>query len=295
MKFGIATFITDQGIAPAPLGRALEERGFDSLFIAEHTHIPVLRRTPYPGGGDLPPIYYRTLDPFVSLSVIAAVTERLLLGTGVALLVQRDPIITAKEVASLDLVSNGRAIFGVGVGWNREEMENHGTNPATRGKLVNERLQAILELWTKEKAEFHGEFVNFDPVFMWPKPVQRPHPPVYVGGGRRAFPRVVEFGDAWLANAVRPDELEPMIRELRELAGRDVPVTVYAAPRKKEIVEAYQRLGIERVLFYLPTKPEKESLEFLDELAQLAAEFTGAAGASGTSGPAGDGGTAGAR
>src|SRR5262245_29657680 len=142
MKFGISTFITDQGIGPVPLGRALEERGFDALFIAEHSHIPADRTTPYPGGGDLPEMYYRTLDPFVALTAIATVTERLLVGTGIALVPQRDPIHLAKQVASLDLVSSGRAAFGVGVGWNLEEMANHGTDPATRGRLADERLQA---------------------------------------------------------------------------------------------------------------------------------------------------------
>lgn len=275
MKFGIATFITDQGIRPVPLGRALEEREFDSLFIAEHSHIPVDRQSPYPGGGELPNVYYRTLDPFVTLSAIAAVTERLLLATGIALVPQRDPIITAKEVASLDLLSNGRAIFGIGIGWNLEEMRNHGANPSTRGRLTDERLRAIRELWTKEKAEFHGEFVNFDPVFSWPKPVQRPHPPIYVGGGEGAFRRVVELGDAWLALAggMPPDRLGPQINRLRSLAGRDVPVTVYGVPDDPGQIEGYVALGVERVLFYLPTTPEGETMGALDRLAGVAARF----------------------
>jgi probable F420-dependent oxidoreductase len=273
VKFGISTFITDQGIQPMALARAVEDRNFDSVFIAEHTHIPVDRRSPYPEGGELPDIYYRTLDPFVSLSAAAAVTERLLLGTGVALVAQRDPIITAKEVASLDLVSGGRVILGVGVGWNREEMESHGTDPSSRGRLVDERLMAMRALWTEEKAEFHGEFVDFGPVFSWPKPVQRPHPPIYVGGGPRAFPRVAALGDAWLANSLPPDELGPLIERLRATAGRDVPVTVYAAPGTPEAVEGYARLGVERVLFYLPTKPEEESLDLLDRLAEVANRF----------------------
>ncbi|MEU1807000.1 LLM class F420-dependent oxidoreductase [Streptomyces sp. NPDC019937] len=273
MRIGVSTFVTDQGIAPVALGRALEERGFDSLFIAEHSHIPVERRSPYPGGGELPEIYYRTLDPFVTLSAIASVTTRLLLGTGVALVAQRDPIITAQEVASLDVVSGGRAVFGVGVGWNREEMENHGTDPSTRGRLVDERLAAIRELWTKEKAEYHGEFVDFDPVYQWPKPVQRPHPPVYVGGGERAFPRVAAHGDAWLANSVPPEKLAPQIERLRKAAGRDVPVTVYAVPDTTEALEGYQRLGVDRVLLYLPTKPEGETLAHLDTMAALAERF----------------------
>ncbi|MER8069400.1 LLM class F420-dependent oxidoreductase [Streptomyces sp. NPDC094034] len=273
MKFGVSTFITDQGIAPAPLGRAIEERGLDSLLIAEHTHIPVERRTPYPGGGELQEIYYRTLDPFVALSAVAAVTERILLGTGIALVVQRDPIITAKEVASLDLVSGGRFIFGVGIGWNEEEMENHGANPRTRGRLVDERLRAMRELWTKEKAEFHGEFVDFDPVYSWPKPVQRPHPPIYVGGGEGAFKRVAALGDAWLANSTGAEELAPKIERLRGVAGRDVPVTVYAVEKEPEIVEQYTQLDVERLLFYLPTMPEAETLTYLDELAGVAERF----------------------
>ncbi|MFE3140855.1 LLM class F420-dependent oxidoreductase [Streptomyces scopuliridis] len=273
MKFGVSTFITDQGIAPTTLGRAVEERGLDSLLIAEHTHIPVERRTPYPGGGELPEIYYRTLDPFVALSAAAAVTERILLGTGIALVVERDPIITAKEVASLDLVSGGRAVFGVGVGWNREEMENHGTDPSTRGRLADERLRAVRELWTKEKAEFHGEFVDFDPVYCWPKPVQRPHPPIYVGGGEGAFNRVAAFGDAWLANSMRPEELAPRIDRMRSVAGREVPVTVYAVEKDPEIVEQFTRLDVERLLFYLPTMPEAETLSYLDEVAGVAERF----------------------
>ncbi|MDX3238527.1 LLM class F420-dependent oxidoreductase [Streptomyces sp. ME03-5709C] len=273
MRIGISTFITDQGIRPAPLGIALEERAFDSLFIAEHSHIPVRRESPYPGGGELPEWYCRTLDPFVALSVIAAVTRRLLLGTGVALVPQRDPIHTAKEVASLDLVSDGRAVFGIGVGWNREEMRNHGADPATRGLVADERLRAIRELWTADEAEFHGRFVDFDPVFAWPKPVQCPHPPIYVGGGRRAFHRVAELGDAWLANSDAPDDLGPRMEHLREVAGRDVPVTVYGVRGGAEQLEGYRRLGVERVLLDLPTMPESESLEHLDELAALADGF----------------------
>jgi probable F420-dependent oxidoreductase len=273
MKIGVSTFVTDRGIAPTALARALEARNFDSLFIAEHTHIPASRETPYPGGGDLPEVYYRTLDPFVTLAAAAAVTDRLLLGTGIALLSQRDPIITAKEVASLDHVSRGRAILGVGVGWNREEMRNHGTEPGTRGRLVDERLLAIRELWTEEKAEFHGDFVDFDPVYSWPKPVQRPHPPIYVGGGEGAFPRIARFGDSWLANSVPADRLGEQMERLNDLANREVPVTVFAAPRGGGGLERYAELGVDRVLLYLPTRPEAETLEYLDRLAADAAPF----------------------
>jgi len=271
MKFGISTFVTDEGIAPGPLAGAIEERGFDSLFLAEHTHIPLSRKSPYPAGGDLPRKYYRSLDPFVALAAAAAATERLLLGTGVALVVERDPIITAKEVASLDYVSGGRAIFGVGVGWNREEMENHGTDPRTRGELLDERVRAMVEIWTEDEAEFHGKYVDFDPIAAWPKPVQKPHPPIYVGGGRRAFGRIAEFGDAWLPNRMTPSKLGPMLGELREAAGRDVPVTVFGASAKPDDLEGYARLGVERVLLMLPTLPQGETLDQLDDLAEASA------------------------
>jgi probable F420-dependent oxidoreductase len=271
MKFGISTFVTDEGIAPGDLAKAIEERGFDSVFIAEHTHIPLSRKSPYPRGGELPRKYYRTLDPFITLTAAAPATERLLLGTGVALLIERDPIITAKEVASLDLVSGGRTIFGVGVGWNREEMENHGTDPRTRGKLVDERLRAMIEIWTKDEAEFHGRYVDFDPIGLWPKPVQEPYPPIYIGGGPRAFSRIAELGDAWLANGLPPDKLELMLDELREEAGRDVPVAVFNASSDPGDLEAYTGMGVERVLLSLPTLPQSETLNRLDEFAEVVA------------------------
>ena len=271
MKFGISTFVTDEGIAPGALAKAIEEHGFDSLFIAEHSHIPLSRKSPWPRGGELPRKYYRTLDPFITLTAAAAATERLLLGTGVALVVERDPIITAKEVASLDLVSGGRFLFGIGVGWNREEMENHGTDPRTRGKLTDECIRAMIEIWTKDEPEFHGQYVDFDPIGIWPKPVQRPYPPIYVGGGSRAFDRITEFGDAWLANGLPPGKLEPMLGELRETTERDVPVTVFNATIEPEELEAYARLGVERVLLGLPTLPEGETLDQLGNLAGVAA------------------------
>jgi probable F420-dependent oxidoreductase len=273
MKFGISTFVTDEGIAPGALASALQERGFESLFIAEHTHIPLSRKSPWPRGGELPRKYYRTLDPFLTLTAAAVATEHLLLGTGVALVVERDPIITAKEVASLDLVSGGRVIFGVGVGWNREEMENHGTDPRTRGKLTDERIRAMIEMWTKEEPEFHGRYVDFDPIGIWPKPVQKPYPPIYVGGGKGAFERVAQFGDAWLANGLLPDKLEPMLRELREVAGRDVPTTVFNVSSDLKDLEEYRRLGVERVLLGLPTLPEIETLQQLDNLADIVTDI----------------------
>src|SRR4029079_18907791 len=167
MRFGVATFITDDGLRPDVLGRALEDRGVASFFIAEHSHIPVSRESPWPEGGELPRRYYRTLDPFVALTAVAAVTRRRVLDTGFALLPQRDVIHTAKQVASLDLVSDGRFAFGVGVGWNREEMRNHGTDPPTRGALIDEQLAALKQIWTTEQAEYHGVHVDFDPIYLW--------------------------------------------------------------------------------------------------------------------------------
>src|SRR5918995_205105 len=232
MKFGISTFVTDEGIAPGALARAIEERGFDSLFIAEHTHIPLSRKSPWPRGGELPRRYYRTLAPFITLTAAAGTAERLLLGTGVVLVVERDPIITAKEVASLDLVSGGRVIFGVGVGWNREEMENHGTDPHRRFSLMRERVEAMKAIWTQDEASYHGEHVEFDRIWSWPKPIQKPHPPVLVGGnGRKALERVVSFGDEWMPN--RATGLTERVAELGRLAaeaGRDpIPVTLFGA------------------------------------------------------------------
>lgn len=271
MKFGVSTFLTDEGIGPAALGPALEERGFDALFLAEHTHIPVSRQTPFPRGGELPRRYYRTLDPFVALGAAAAATRGLLLGTGIALVIQRDPIITAKEVATLDLVSGGRAVFGVGAGWNREEMRDHGTDPRTRGRLMDERILAIIALWTREETEFHGDFVDFDPVFCWPKPVQRPHPPIYVGGGsERTFARVAEYGSAWMPSGVHPKELGAQIDRMRQVAGAGTPVVVYAAPHDPEALDIYAELGVERVLLFLPTRPEEQTLRILDEYAEAA-------------------------
>ncbi|MFJ9965378.1 LLM class F420-dependent oxidoreductase [Streptomyces avermitilis] len=274
MKFGVSTFLTDEGIGPAALGPALEERGFDSLLLAEHSHIPVKRETPYPAGGELPRVYYRTLDPFVALGAVASVTSELLLGTGIALVVQRDPIHTAKEVASLDLVSGGRAVFGVGAGWNREEMRNHGTDPTERGRLMDERIRAMIELWTKEEAEFHGDFVDFAPVYSWPKPVQRPHPPIWVGGGsERTFARVAEYGAAWMPSGVPPRELGAQIERMRKTAGDRPAVVVYAAQYDRESLDTYAELGVERVLLYLPTQPEDETLRTLDDLAEAVSAY----------------------
>lgn len=267
MGLGVLTFVTDEGIGPAELGQALEQRGLESLFLAEHTHIPAGDVTPYPAGGPIPPKYYRTLDPFVALTAAAAVTERLVLGTGIALVPQRDPIHTAKEVASLDLVSRGRFRFGVGVGWLREEIANHGVDPSVRGRVADERLDAMIEIWTHEKAEFHGEFVNFDPIYSWPKPVQTPYPPLYFGGGPAAFKRIVRLQGGWLSMTPSAEVLAPQLAQLRDVAGPDVPVISFhgGAPTADELV-GYRDLGVEHLLIELPTEPRDETLRRLDEL-----------------------------
>jgi probable F420-dependent oxidoreductase len=271
MRFGISTFVTDQGIRPDRLGVALEERGFTSLFLAEHSHIPASRESPYPGGGDLPTVYYRTLDPFVALTAAAVVTEKLTLGTGIALVPQRDLIHLAKESASLDLVSGGRLALGVGVGWNREEMSNHGVDPTTRGALMNEQLAAIKEIWTQEQAEYHGQHVNFDPIFTWPKPVRQPHPPIYIGGeSKAALERLRDLGDAWLPRSnTSPDELTRVRTWLAEAGRTDVPFTIFGARADEAAIARYAEAEVDEVTFLLPTRPEAETLAKLDDFAAV--------------------------
>jgi probable F420-dependent oxidoreductase len=266
VRIGVLTFITDEGIGPVELGVGLEQRGFESLFLAEHSHIPVDAKTPYPGGGPIPRKYYRTLDPFLALTAAATATENLVLGTGIALMPQRDPIQTAKEVASLDLLSKGRFRFGVGVGWLREEIANHGVDPKVRGRVVEERLRAMIEIWTQEKAEFHGDFVDFDPIYSWPKPVTKPYPALYLGGGPAGFGRIARLKAGWLSMTPSAEALADQLKELRDVAGPDVPVIHYHGgnPAAKE-VGAYQRLGVDHVLVDLPTEPRDETLRRLDE------------------------------
>ena len=237
MKLGIAMFTTDYSVDPVTLARLVEERGFESLFFPEHTHIPVSRKTPYPAGGELPREYSHIYDPFVALAAAATATERIKLATGICLVIERDPIVTAKEVASLDMVSGGRFLFGVGAGWNLEEMENHGTNPKRRFSIMRERIEAMKAIWTQDEAEYHGEHVDFDPIWSWPKPVQKPHPPILVGGnGEKVLERVVAYGDEWMPNPQRGvRERIAELQRLAEEAGRGpIPVTLerrQAGPR----------------------------------------------------------------
>ncbi|MGP4017769.1 LLM class F420-dependent oxidoreductase [Saccharopolyspora sp. 5N708] len=272
MKFGIATFITDEGISPASLGTAVEERGFNSLIVSEHAHIPVEYQMPAGSKGGLPRDYHRIIDPFVALSSAASVTRDLVLATGVLLLPLRDVIYTAKEVASLDLISNGRVAMGVGVGWMVEEIRNHGTDPTTRGAKMNEQLAALKQIWTQEQAEFHGKFIDFDPIFSWPKPVQQPHPPIYIGGeSPRALERLRTLGDGWLPQAATPpEELRRVRRWLTDNGRTAVPFMIWGAGRDMSTLAGYVDAGIDEVTFLLPTQPESETLRDLDELAVLA-------------------------
>jgi len=273
MDFGASMFMTDYSIGAAALGRALEERGFESLWNPEHSHIPLSRKTPFPGGGDLPKMYYDAMDPFVTLSVAAAVTTKLKIGTGVCLVIQRDTIQTAKLVASIDQASKGRFLFGIGGGWNQDEMEDHGTVYATRFKRMREQIEAMKAIWIENKPEYHGEIVDFPPMMTWPKPVQKPHPPVILGG---AFPqaarRAVRYGNGWVPIAGRGaygtiEAFLPPFKEMLAEAGRslaDVPITMFGVPQDLDLLKRYRDMGVARVVAPCPPEPAEKTLPLLD-------------------------------
>jgi probable F420-dependent oxidoreductase len=275
MHYGLTYFPTDYSIQPVEIAREAEARGFESLWLPEHTHIPVERKSPWPGGPELPKMYYDVYEPFISLASAAAVTTKLKLATGICLVVQRDPLQTAKDVATLDRVSNGRFLFGIGAGWNAEEMRNHGTEFKTRLSLMRERVLAMKELWTKPSPEFHGKFVEFAPVMTWPKPVQKPHPPIHVGGGfPRAVERAIEYGDGWMPIFGRDEILErvPEVRERVRAAGRDpekFEISIFAAPPQPEPLARARDAGITRCVFGLPPAPAEQVLPLLDRYAEL--------------------------
>jgi probable F420-dependent oxidoreductase len=253
VDFGVGYFPTHDGIGPGPLARMLEERGQESLLFAEHTHIPASRESPYPGG-ELPAKYWHTYDLFVALAAAAAATSRLRVGSGICLIIQRDPIITAKEVASVDHLSGGRMLFGVGAGWNREEMRNHGTDPRTRMALMRERVEAMKAIWTQEEASYAGEHVAFERIWCYPKPAQRPHPPVLVGGGGpTVLDRVLAFGDAWLPNYSADDGFLDRIAELQARAERPIEVQVLAMPADPHALARVRDAGARRALHWLPS------------------------------------------
>ncbi|MCZ6647511.1 MAG: LLM class F420-dependent oxidoreductase [SAR324 cluster bacterium] len=278
MKFGISMFPTDYAIHPAELAKAVEERGFESLFFPEHTHIPSSRISPWPGGPDLPRQYWHAMDPFVAMTAAAMVTEKLQVGPGICLVIERDPISLAKEVASVDHLSGGRVLFGIGGGWNREEMENHGTDYTRRWKLLRERIEAMKTIWKDEEATYHGEFVNFDAIWSWPKPAQRPHPPILVGGdGERTLQRVVRYGDEWMPLARNIPSFAGRIAELQELAAKagrgPIPVTMFGTPPESDRVEQFIKDGASRVVFPINAAGKDEVLPALDELSKIAGTF----------------------
>ena len=285
MKFGVAMFFTDYAMPAADFARAVEDRGFESIWAPEHSHIPLSGQSPFPTGGELPRKYADCMDPFVSLSVAAAVTRTLLLGTGVALVVQRDPIQTAKLVASLDQVSNGRFLFGIGGGWNAEEMADHGTTDFKgRWKLVRERVEAMKAIWTQDKPEYHGELVRFPPMLANPKPVRKPHPPVIVGG---AFPygarRAIAYGDGWVPHGSRPhygdvSAFLPQFRQMTRDAGRDaLPVTMFGVPADVDKLKHYRDIGVDRLVVSVDSALADKILPELDRWAALMRQVDAAA------------------
>jgi len=270
VKFGIAIFPTDYAISMAELGPAVEDRGFESLWVAEHSHIPASRESKWPGGAELPKQYWHSMDPFIALTVAAAATRKLLVATGICLVIQRDTIQTAKQVASLDFVSGGRFIFGVGAGWNREEMADHGTDFSTRWTLLREKVEAMKAIWTQDEAEYHGSMVDFGPMWAWPRPLQKPHPPIVLGGsGPKILERVVRYADGWMPNRGDVIERIPELQELAVAAGRaPIPVSYYPKPEPAEI-ERLASAGVERLIYYVPPDGRDVALAKLDELAEM--------------------------
>jgi probable F420-dependent oxidoreductase len=283
MDFGVAIFPTEDAQDPAEIARMAERRGFNSLLFPEHTHIPASRDSPYPGGGELPPEYSRTYDPFVAATAAAAATERLLVGTGICLVIERDPIVTAKEVASVDVLSGGRFLFGVGAGWNVEEMSNHGTDAARRFGIMRERIEAMKAIWSEEEASYSGRHVNFERIWSWPKPQRKPHPPILVGGnGDRVLDRVLAYGDEWLPNRIGDDRLIARIAELNARAaeaGRSaIPVTVVGPTGDCARIERLEQGGVHRIVSWLPPRGPDDVEQAFDRFAATAREFAGAGG-----------------
>ena len=276
MKIGIYIFATDYTIRIDELAREAEQRGFESLFIPEHTHIPASRRSPWPGGPELPREYWHTLDPFVALGYAAAATSTIRLGTGICLLTERDPIVNAKEAATLDLLSGGRFELAIGAGWNAEEMENHGTAFATRFRVMSERARAMKVIWAEEEPEFHGEFVDFDPIWSWPKPVQSPNPPILVGGETdHTLRRVVEWADGWFPRGrggFDPAEGMARLKRIADEAGRSmdtINVSLFGVEPNREALDRAAEAGVTRAILGLPSNDRDDVMRRLDRHAGL--------------------------
>ena len=275
-EFGVTMFPTDYSIQPVELAKAVEERGLDSLFFPEHTHIPASRATPFPGGGDLPKMYWHTHDPFVALGACAAVTSSIKLGTGICLVIERDPITLAKEIASLDMISNGRFILGIGAGWNREEMENHGANYPKRWAEVREKILAMKAIWSEEEPEFHGEFVNFDPIWSYPKPVQEGGPPVWIGANSKwVFDRLAEYGDGWMPIGGLGSGNMEKLKAAFDKAGRsvqDLDMALFGAPSDIDQLKGRIEQGFDHLIFNLPSDKSDKVFPLLDKYAELKAQ-----------------------
>ena len=276
--FGAMMFPTDYAIQPIELARAVEERGLDSLYFPEHTHIPISRRSPWPGGGELPQEYWHTHDPFVALGAAAAATKRIKLGTGVCLVIERDPIVLAKECASLDMISGGRLVLGIGGGWNAEEMEDHGTDFRKRWSILRERILAMREIWTKDPAEFHGEFVNFDPIWSSPKPLQPGGPPVLLGSqSGKVFDRVAEYCDGWLPINFPKYDWKAAVQKLRDAEKKarrkNLSLSMFGAPPREDVLQSLIELGFQRLLFPLPPAPRDTIMPMIDTYAKVIAKM----------------------
>ena len=272
-QFGVSMFPTDYSIQPVELANAVEARGLDSLFFPEHTHIPASRKSPFPGGGDLPKQYWHSHDPFVALGAAAAETERILLGTGICLIIERDPITTAKEIASLDMISNGRSVIGIGAGWNREEMENHGANFSSRWAIVREKVLAMREIWTKEDAEFHGEHVDFDPIWSYPKPIQKNGPPIWIGANSKwVFDRIADYADGWMPIGGLGSGNMDRLRDAFEAHGRkveDLDLALFGSPMDADQARGRIEQGFDHLIFNLPSETADKVLPILDRSAEV--------------------------
>jgi probable F420-dependent oxidoreductase len=280
MQFGVLIFATDYSIRPDDFARACEDRGFESAWFTEHTHIPTSRRSPWPLGGELPKDYWHTYDLFVCLMSAAAATKSIKLGSGICLVIEHDPILLAKQVASVDQLSNGRLLFGIGGGWNAEEMENHGTPFQRRWKVLRERIEAMKAIWTSDAAEYHGEFVNFDPIWSYPKPYQKPHPPILLGTlSTQGLQRVVRYCDGWIPAGIQPADLSTAMKNLHSLAeqaGRKVenlPISLFGVPAEEALLRQYQEVGVERIVFIVPSEGKEKMLPLLDQYAAFIPKF----------------------
>ena len=280
MKIGITMFATDYAIRPDRLAKECEEHGFESIWFPEHTHIPANRKSPWPAGGELPKEYWHTHDLFVSLGAAAAVTKTIKIGSGICLVIERDPITLANEVASVDQLSNGRLLFGIGGGWNAEEMENHGTPFNRRWKVCRERIEAMKVIWAEEEAEYHSEFVNFDPIWSHPKPVQKPHPPIILGTlSDKGLKGVVNYCNGWIPVGGTVQDMPAAIQQLHNLAdeaGRpkeEIPVSIFGGPDDEKALGQLQELGLERTVFFVPSADADTVLPLLDKYSGYISQF----------------------